>query len=346
KWMMGWMHDTLEYFSKPPIYREYHQNDLTFSMTYAFSENFMLPLSHDEVVYGKRSILGRMPGDDWQRFANLRLLYSYMFTHPGGKLLFMGCEFGQSNEWNFRQSLDWHLLDSEYHQGIQNLIIDLNSLYRTEPAMYEQQFSDEGFEWIAYDDHKNSVLVFMRKGKDPTDVVIVACNMTPTPMLAYGIGVPHNGKLKEIFNSDAMAYNGTGDFKNKVITTKNGILHNRDHSAEITIPPLGMVAFKYSKITEPSKKKWIESGQKEEVKTLKKTKKPAVKAESEPKVLSKKNDKKIIERIKNKIQGEEKLIKIKSSEKQVKKSAHKKPTETTEKLGLPKLVPKIIDKKK
>ena len=345
KWMMGWMHDTLEYFSKPPIYREYHQNDLTFSMTYAFSENFMLPLSHDEVVYGKRSILGRMPGDEWQRFANLRLLYSYMFTHPGGKLLFMGCEFGQVNEWNFRQSLDWHLLDSEYHQGIQNLIIDLNSLYRTEPAMYEQQFSGEGFEWIAYDDHKNSVLVYMRKGNDHKELVIVACNMTPMPMTTYAIGVPYKGKLQEIFNSDALAYNGTGNFKNKVITTKKGALHNRDQSAEIIIPPLGMVAFKYSEIMESPKKKSVESVQKEDLTTLKISNKKVKQSKSDLKVSSTEGGK-ITAVAKKKIQADEKLLKANSSEKPSKKSTVKKPSKTSVKSIAPKLKIKKTDKKK
>lgn len=166
KWMMGWMHDTLEYFKKEPIYRRHHQNDLTFSMTYAFTENFMLPLSHDEVVYGKKSLLYRMPGDEWQRFANLRLLFGYMFTHPGTKLLFMGGEFGQGEEWNFQQSLDWHVLQYDFHKGIQQLVSDLNALYQNEPALHEKQFSSEGFEWIDYNDSENSVLSFIRRGNE------------------------------------------------------------------------------------------------------------------------------------------------------------------------------------
>ena len=164
KWMMGWMHDTLEYFKKEGIYRKHHQNDITFSMTYAFTENFMLPLSHDEVVYGKSSIKGRMTGDEWQQFANLRLLYGYMFTHPGTKLLFMGSEFGQNDEWNFQGSLDWHLLQFDYHKGIKQFVTDLNILYKNSPALYEKQFSDQGFEWIDYNDAENSVLSFIRKG--------------------------------------------------------------------------------------------------------------------------------------------------------------------------------------
>ncbi len=248
KWMMGWMHDTLQYFAKEPVYRKYHQNDLTFSMTYAFTENFMLPLSHDEVVYGKHSILGRMPGDEWQRFANLRLLYSYMFTHPGTKLLFQGAEFGQSAEWNFEQSLDWHLLDYEVHQGIQNVIRDLNTLYKNEPALSQKQFSAEGFEWIDYNDFENSVLVYIRRGNKPSDDLVIACNMTPIPKDAYQIGLPKQGTLKEIFNSDAKIYNGTGDFHNKeVIASAENPSHFRDFSTQITIPPLGLVVFKYLK---------------------------------------------------------------------------------------------------
>ncbi len=247
KWMMGWMHDTLEYFAKEPIYRQHHQNDLTFSMTYAFTENFMLPFSHDEVVYGKHSMLRKMPGDEWQGFANLRLLYSYMFTHPGTKLLFQGAEFGQSEEWNFQKSLDWHLLDFEVHKGLQALVRDLNKLYKKEPALYEKQFSAEGFEWIDYNDTENSVLVYIRHGVKPSDDVIVACNMTPIPRGNYRIGLPKPGKLKEIFNSDLKTYSGTGTFKNKLIDSDKKKCQSRDHSAKIMIPPLGMVAFKYSK---------------------------------------------------------------------------------------------------
>ncbi|WP_299526692.1 1,4-alpha-glucan branching protein GlgB [Winogradskyella sp.] len=247
KWMMGWMHDILQYFAKEPVYRRHHQNDLTFSMTYAFTENFMLPLSHDEVVYGKQSILGRMPGDEWQRFANLRLLYSYMFTHPGTNLLFQGSEFGQSEEWNFQESLDWHLLQYNPHKGVQTLIKDLNALYRKEPALYEKQFSAEGFEWIDYNDAGNSVLVYIRKGNDAENDLIVACNMTPVPRENYKMGVPRKGKLKEVFNSDLKKYFGSGQYKNKMQTSKAEPWQFRDNSVEINIPPLGMVVFKYSK---------------------------------------------------------------------------------------------------
>lgn len=246
KWMMGWMHDTLHYFAKEPLYRKHHQNELTFSMTYAFTENFMLPLSHDEVVYGKHSILGRMPNDQWQRFANLRLLYGYMFTHPGTNLLFQGAEFGQSEEWNFQQSLDWHLLKHKEHKGIQNLIKDLNTLYKNEPALYEKQFNAEGFEWINYQDTENSILVYLRKGNNPDDNIIIVCNMTPVPRENYRIGLPKKGRIKQIFNSDYKKYAGTGNYKNNIIKTEDIEWNYRDNSANITIPPLGMIAFKYA----------------------------------------------------------------------------------------------------
>jgi len=242
KWMMGWMHDTLEYFKKDPIYRRHHQNDITFSMTYTFTENFVLPLSHDEVVYGKKSLLGRMPGDDWQRFANLRLLYSYMFTHPGAKLLFMGAEIGQYAEWNYNTSLDWHLLEHEPHQGIKKVLTDLNKLYKTRPALHEKQFLADGFEWIAYDDSQNSVLSYLRKGKDPKKTLVVVCNFTPTVLKDYNLGMPSEGKLEEIFNSDDKKYGGSG-VKNKTINIQQKSFHGRAYSAQINIPPLGTVVF-------------------------------------------------------------------------------------------------------
>ena len=246
KWMMGWMHDTLEYFQKDAIYRKFHQNDLTFSMTYAFTENFMLPLSHDEVVYGKKSIQGKMSGDEWQRFSNLRLLYGYMFTHPGTKLLFMGSEFGQSSEWNFEQSLDWHLLQFGYHSGIKKCITDLNSLYKNYPALYEKQFTAEGFEWINYSDNQNSVLAYIRKGKLEKDNLIVVCNMTPIVHENYRIGLPSKGKLSEIFNSDKMEYAGSGVSNSKPIKIDSQPWNGRAFSAEIILPPLGICVFSFS----------------------------------------------------------------------------------------------------
>ena len=244
KWMMGWMHDTLQYFSKESVYRKYHQNDITFSMTYAFTENFMLPLSHDEVVYGKHSIQGRMPGDEWQRFANLRLLYGYMFTHPGAKLLFMGGEFGQTSEWNFESSLDWHLLQYGFHDGIKKCITDLNALYKSHPALYEKQFSVEGFEWINYSDNENSVLAYIRKGINEKENLIVVCNMTPVIHDNYRIGLPTKGKLTEIFNSDKVEYNGSGVSNTKPIKIEKEPWNGREFSAEIILPPLGICVFK------------------------------------------------------------------------------------------------------
>ncbi len=246
KWMMGWMHDTLQYFQKETVYRKYHQNDLTFSMTYAFSENFMLPLSHDEVVYGKKSIAGRMPGDEWQKFANLRLLYGYMFTHPGAKLLFMGSEFGQSAEWNFEGSLDWHLLQFGFHEGIKKTITDLNALYKTQPALHEKQFSPEGFEWINYSDHQNAVMTFIRKGNKPKDDLIIVCNFTQVVRQKYRIGVPKKGKLTEIFNSDAVIYGGSGVQNPNKLTIDAFPYDGRDYSVELLLPPLSVTVYKYS----------------------------------------------------------------------------------------------------
>ncbi|WP_350291318.1 1,4-alpha-glucan branching protein GlgB [uncultured Croceitalea sp.] len=243
KWMMGWMHDTLEYFKKEPIYRKHHQNDLTFSMTYAFTENFMLPFSHDEVVYGKQSLVYRMPGDEWQRFANLRLLFGYMFTHPGANLIFMGGEFGQTAEWNFQQSLDWHLTEYDFHSGIQNVIKDLNTIYKNYPALHEKQFSPEGFEWIDYGDSENSVLTYIRKGHDAKNDLIIVCNLTPVPRADYQIGVSKATQLKQIFNSDDAKYGGSSISK-KTIKPSKKAMHGRDYSFISTLPPLSIQIFK------------------------------------------------------------------------------------------------------
>ena len=245
KWMMGWMHDTLDYFEKEPIYRKHHQNDLTFSLNYAFTENFMLPLSHDEVVYGKKAIVDKMPGDEWQKFGNLRLLYSLMYTHPGTKLLFQGGEFGQTSEWNFQGSLDWHLLEYGVHKGAQTLVKDLNKLYKKEPALHQKQFSHEGFEWIDHGDHQNSVLSYIRKGNNEKDNVIIILNLTPVPRENYRIGLPKSGTLKEVFNSDASKYNGTGNYKTKNLTSEEKEWNGRENSIELNLPPLGMIAYKY-----------------------------------------------------------------------------------------------------
>jgi 1,4-alpha-glucan branching enzyme len=244
KWMMGWMHDTLQYFQKEAVYRKYHQNDITFSMTYAFTENFMLPLSHDEVVYGKQSIQGKMSGDEWQRFANLRLLYGYMYTHPGTKLLFMGSEFGQTSEWNFQESLDWHLLQYDFHDGIKKCITDLNALYKKYPALYEKQFQADGFEWINYGDSENSVLSYIRKGNNEKENLIVVCNFTPVVRENYRIGLPKKGKLTEIFNSDSKIYAGSGISNAKTIVIQEEAWNGRDFSAELILPPLSVLVFK------------------------------------------------------------------------------------------------------
>ena len=245
KWMMGWMHDSLDYFAKETIYREHHQDELTFSLNYAFTENFMLPLSHDEVVYGKKAIVEKMPGDEWQKFANLRLLYCFMYAHPGTKLLFQGCEFGQTSEWNFNGSLDWHLLDHKIHKGAQTLVQDLNTLYTKEKALHEQQFSADGFEWIDHGDHQNSVMTFLRKGNDEKDTLVIVLNLTAMPRENYRIGLPKSGTLKMVFNSDAAIYNGTDNFKDQQLHSEPKAWNDRANSLILALPPLAMLALKY-----------------------------------------------------------------------------------------------------
>jgi len=247
KWMMGWMHDTLQYFSKDTIYRKFHQNDITYSLTYAFTENFMLPLSHDEVVYGKKSLLGKMPGDEWQRFANLRLLYGYMFTHPGTKLLFMGSEFGQYEEWNFEKSLDWNLLEFYPHINTKKYIAALNNFYKNTPALFEKEFSQDGFEWLSYDDATNSVIAYLRKGNNTENEVVVLCNFTPSKLENYKIGLPKKGRLIELFNSDDKLFGGSGVLNNKAITIKKDYWHNMEYSAELSLPPLGITILKFAR---------------------------------------------------------------------------------------------------
>jgi 1,4-alpha-glucan branching enzyme len=210
KWMMGWMHDTIKYFGEDPINRKYHHNIATFSLIYAFTENFMLPFSHDEVVYGKGSMLRKMPGDEWQQFANLRLMYGYMFSHPGTKLLFMGSEFAQGDEWNFEKSLQWHLLQYPNHLGIQQTVKDLNKLYRSEPALYERGFESTGFEWLDGGNANDSVIVYLRKGVNPNDDILVVLNMTPVVRDNQRTGVPAAGQWQQIFNSDDKKYWGSG----------------------------------------------------------------------------------------------------------------------------------------
>ena len=244
KWMMGWMHDTLRYFKNDPVHRKFHQNDITFSIMYAFTENFMLPLSHDEVVHGKGSLIGRMPGDEWGRFANLRLMFAYMFTHPGTKLLFMGGEFGQTAEWNHDRSLDWHLIGYDFHKGVMRFMQDLNKLYAAETALYQFPFDNRGFEWVDYGDRENSVIIFIRKGLAPEDSVVVVCNFTPTPRHLYRVGVPTRGSWKEIFNSDDLKYAGSGLLNQALMNTSPVKYHGRDYSVTLTLPPLGMTVVK------------------------------------------------------------------------------------------------------
>jgi len=244
KWMMGWMNDTLKYFKVDPIDRKYHQHQLSFSMTYAFTENFMLPFSHDEVVHGKSPMLYKMPGDEWQKFANLRALYAYMYTHPGAKLLFMGNEFADTSEWNFAKSLNWHLLQHAPHKGMQETVKALNFLYRQEPALYHFNFTYEGFEWIDADNSDESVFVYMRKGAKPKDTLVVALNLTPISRKNYKIGVPFKSKWKEIFNTDSEKFYGTGILNKDDIIAEQENYNNQNFSIQITLPPLAVVILK------------------------------------------------------------------------------------------------------
>ncbi len=247
KWNMGWMHDTLRYMSKDPIYRKYHHNDLTFSLLYAFSENFILPLSHDEVVHGKGSLIGKMSGDWWQKFANLRTLYLYFFTHPGKKLLFMGQEFAQFKEWDCKCSLDWHLLQYKEHLGIQKLVKDLNNLYKKEPSLWLKDISYEGFEWISHEDVENSVISYLRKdGKG--DFLIVVLNFTPVVRENYRIGVPHSGFYKEIINTDSEIYGGSNVGNGGGVWAEPIPYHLYSNSISLKLPPLGGLVLKLSNV--------------------------------------------------------------------------------------------------
>ena len=244
KWNMGWMHDMLDYFKMDPWFRQFHQNNVTFSIWYAFSENFMLALSHDEVVHGKSNMLGKMPGDDWQKFANLRCLFTYMFMHPGKKTLFMGMEFGQWSEWNVWGDLEWHLLQYEPHQKLTNFFKKLNAFYQSEPALYSQDFSQEGFEWIDCSDNRHSVVSFIRWDKGGKDFVVTICNFTPQPHSHYRVGVPQHGFYTELFNSDAREFGGSnmGNLGGK--WSDDWAFHNRPYSLDLTIPPLGVLVLK------------------------------------------------------------------------------------------------------
>ncbi|HSB05432.1 MAG TPA: 1,4-alpha-glucan branching protein GlgB [Thermodesulfobacteriota bacterium] len=244
KWNMGWMHDTLDYFAKDPILRKYHHSQLTFSIWYAFYENFVLSLSHDEVVFGKGSLLQKMPGDDWQKFANLRLLFGYMYGHPGKKLSFMGGEFGQWDEWYHERSLDWHLLGHQPHWEVQRWLKDLNHLYRTEPVLYELDFVKEGFEWLDFRNWEASIISFLRRGRRTDDTILVVCNFTPVPRKNYRVGVPRGGFWKEALNSDAKIYGGSGHGNFGGVEAAPAPSYKWESSLSLTLPPLSVLFFK------------------------------------------------------------------------------------------------------
>jgi len=244
KWNMGWMHDTLGYFKHEPVHRKYHQNDLTFAMLYHFNENFILPLSHDEVVHGKCSLIGRMPGDDWQKFANLRALFAYQWLFPGKKLMFMGGEIGQRAEWNENAQLDWWLLDAgPFHRGLQKFVEDLNKLYAATPALWQADYDHAGFWWIDCNDRENSILSFMRQTADGSKRLAVILNLTPVPRPNYRIGLPRAGKWREVLNSDAEIYGGGNKGNLGGVMAGNHPCHGQPASAEYYLPPLSVVAF-------------------------------------------------------------------------------------------------------
>lgn len=243
KWNMGWMHDMLGYMSQDPVFRSYHHNQITFGLLYAFTENFVLPFSHDEVVYGKGSLLRKMPGDEWQKFANLRLLYGFMFGHPGKKLLFMGSEFGQWSEWNHDASLDWHLLESPLHSALARWVRDLNTLYRGQPALYELDFDAAGFAWVDCKDFERSVVSFLRRGRNPGDQLLFVCNFTPIVRRNYRVGVPRGGFWKEVLNSDAPLYGGSGQGNFGGLDAVPLPIHGHPYSLNMTLPPLAVVVY-------------------------------------------------------------------------------------------------------
>lgn len=244
KWDMGWMHDTLSYLERNPVHRRFHHNELTFRILYAFKENFVLPLSHDEVVHEKRSLLEKMPGDPWQKFANLRLLLGCQYTQPGKKLLFMGGEIGQWREWNHDTGLDWHFLDNPLHGGLQRWVRDLNTLYRGEPALHQLDCDAAGFQWVDCNDSEQSVISYLRRGKSPDDAILVVCNFTPVPRQGYLVGVSRGGRWLEILNSDAPLYGGSGQGNLGSVQSQPSPWHGRAHTLSLTVPPLGMVLFK------------------------------------------------------------------------------------------------------
>jgi 1,4-alpha-glucan branching enzyme len=241
KWNMGWMHDTLGYFSQDPLYRRFHHHELTFSLMYAFSENFILPLSHDEVVHGKGSLLDKMPGDHWQKLANLRALYAYMWSHPGKKLLFMGQEFGQDREWSHERSLDWHLLEDPGHGGVQALVRDLNHRYREFPALWQRDDDHEAFGWLEANDADANVLAFVRWGTGDAKPVVVIANLAPVPREGYRVGLPRSGPWTEVLNTDAGLYGGSNVGNMGGVEAEAQPWHDQQFSAAVTLPPLGVV---------------------------------------------------------------------------------------------------------
>ena len=244
KWNMGWMHDMLAYFSEDPVYRKYHHNNITFSLLYAFTENFVLPVSHDEVVYGKRSLLSKMPGDEWRQFANVRAFLAYMYAHPGKKLQFMGAEIGQRDEWNHNASIQWELLQFDYHRQLQLFVEELNKLYRASPALYQVDFSFNGFEWVDFHDVESSIISFIRRAEDPADFLLFVCNFTPVPRQRYEVGVPEEGFYLEVLNTDAAMFGGSNMGNGGSVSSRPLPRHNRKHSIAITLPPLAVLAFK------------------------------------------------------------------------------------------------------
>jgi 1,4-alpha-glucan branching enzyme len=244
KWNMGWMHDMLDYFTYDPVYRKFHHNDITFSMVYAFTENFVLPVSHDEVVHGKKSLLGKMPGDEWRQFANVRAFLAYMWAHPGKKLLFMGQEIGQREEWNHDAGIPWEVLEFEYHRKLQSLVRELNRLYRANPALYEVDFHYSGFEWVDFHDWESSIIAFLRRAEDPNDFLLFCCNFTPVPRQGYQFGVPEEGFYEEILNTDSELFGGTNVGNGGMVLSRPIPKHNRPHSIAVTLPPLAVVAFR------------------------------------------------------------------------------------------------------
>ena len=244
KWNMGWMHDMLDYFHTDPLYRKYHHNHITFSLLYAFTENFVLPVSHDEVVHGKSSLLNKMPGDEWRQFANVRAFLAYMWAHPGKKLLFMGQEIGQREEWNNNSAIRWELLEFDLHRKLQTLMRELNRLYRASPSLYQVDFHYSGFEWVDFRDSENSVISFLRRAEDPSDFLLICCNFTPVPRQGYEIGVPEEGFYEEVLNTDSELFGGSNIGNGGMVSSRLKACHNRPYSIAVTLPPLAVVIFR------------------------------------------------------------------------------------------------------